>query len=75
MQVDDNASWLELFCIITMYNNQSNNYIGEFRYLYDESVKNFCKFMRRTWFVTATGARDPGVKVNARAESNLMISV
>ena len=58
-----------------MYNNQEINSIEKFRYLDDESVKTICKVLRRPGCVTATGALDPGVKVNARDQSNLMLDV
>ena len=58
-----------------MYDNQAINSIDEFRSLYDESVKNICKLLRRPGGVTETGDPDPSFKVNARAEINLMLAV
>ena len=60
---------------LSIYDDQTINSIDEFRSLYNDSVKNICKVMHQPGYVTATSDPDPGVKVNARAESNLMISV
>ena len=57
----------------SMYDEQSINSIDKFRSLDDESVKTLCKVLRQPGGVAANGDPDPGVKVDARAESNLMI--
>ena len=59
----------------SMQNEQAINYNDEFRSLDDESVKTLCKFLLQPGGVTTTSDPDPGVKVNARAESNLMLAV
>ena len=58
-----------------MYKKQAIDSIKAFRYLDNESVKTLCKVLRRPGGVTETSDPDPGVKVNARAESNLMLDV
>ena len=58
-----------------MYENQVIIYIDKFRYLYNESAKTICKVLRRPGGVMETGDPDPGVKVNARAESNFILAV
>ena len=59
----------------SMYDEQTINSIEDFRSLDDESVKTCCKVLRRHGGATATGDTDTGVKVKARAESNMMIAV
>ena len=59
----------------SMYDKQAIKSIDEFRLMDNESVKTLCKFLRRPGGVMGTGDPDPGVKVNARAESNLMLNV
>ena len=56
-----------------VYDEQAINSIDKFRPLDDESVKTLCKVLRQPGGVAANGDPDPGVKVDARAESNLMI--
>ena len=58
---------------LSIYDDQAINSIDEFRYLDDGSVKTLCKVLRQPGGVAANGDPDPGVKVDARAESNLMI--
>ena len=58
-----------------MYDNHTISSINEFKSLDNGSVKTLCKVLRRPRCVTATGALDPGVKVNARDQSNLMLDV
>ena len=59
----------------SMYDDQAINSIDKFRYLDDESVKTLCKVLCRPWGATTTIATKPGVKVNARAASNLILTV
>ena len=59
----------------SMYDDWVINSIDEFKSLDDESVRNFCKVLRLYVGVTSNGAPDPGVKVNARSESNFMFAV
>ena len=58
-----------------MYNDQVINSINEFRSLDNESVENICKVLRRPRSIMATVAPDPGVHLNTRDESNLMLAV
>ena len=59
----------------SMYDDQAIKYNDRFRSLDDESVKTLCKALRRPGFVTAISSPYPGVKLNARSKSNLIIDV
>ena len=59
----------------SIYGDQTINSIDEFRSLDNDSVKTLCKVLHCTGGVTKTIALYPGVKVNARAESNLIFAV
>ena len=59
----------------SMYDEQSINSIDKFRSLDDESVKTLCMVPCSHGGVMAADDPYPGVKVNERSVSNLIIAV